>query len=57
MNKDKLLLQSAVERLCGVEIYWVSASVSIMLKVNVQLHTLLKSVLEKKFNCGDICVC
>ena len=57
MNKYKLLLQSVVERLCGVELYWVSASASIILKVNAQLHTLLKSVLEKKFNCGDVCVC
>lgn len=48
MNKYKLLFQSVIERLCGVEIYCVSATVSITSKINAQLHILLESVLEKK---------
>ena len=49
MNKYKLFLQSVIERLCGVEIDWVSTSVSkIILKINAQMHTFLKCVLQKK---------
>ena len=57
MNKYKLLLQSVMERLYGIEIYGISAIVSIILKINIQPHTPLESVLGKTSNCGGVGVC
>lgn len=41
MNKYRLLPQFVIERLCGIEIYWVSARESVILEINAQLHILL----------------
>lgn len=57
MNKYKLLLQSVMERLYGIEIYGISAIVSIILNINIQLHTPLGSVLGKTSDCGGVGVC